>query len=227
MKTTAIIVAAGSGSRLGGDIPKQFRSIAGKPVLAHTVARFEAAGAIDEIVIATSHDWMAFVAGEIVDGGGFAKVTRVIEGGASRQESVYECLMAVRDAADIVAVHDAVRPLVSPAKIDEAVAACRSCGAAILAVPPKDTIKEANQAVVARTLDRTTLWAVQTPQVFDCTMLVRAYEKALEDGVRATDDAALVELLGAPVKIVSGDYMNFKITVPEDLRLAELLLAEE
>jgi len=227
LKTTAIIVAAGSGRRLGGEIPKQFQAIAGKAVLAHTVTKFEAAASIDEIVIVTSRDWMAFVAQEIVDGSGFAKVSRIIEGGASRQKSVYEGLKTVRGATDIVAVHDAVRPLVSVSGIDEAVAACRSCGAAILAVSPKDTIKEESEGMVGRTLDRETLWAAQTPQVFDCEMLVRAYENAFSKGVSATDDSALVELLGEPVRIVPGDYMNFKITVAEDLRFAEMLLGEE
>ncbi len=169
---------------------------------------------------------MSFVAQEVVEEHRMSKVTRVIEGGKERQDSVYRGLQTLKGSTDFVVVHDAVRPLVAVSKIDEAVFACRSHDAVILAVPPKDTIKQAENGYVTNTIDRAGLWAVQTPQVFRYELLLQAYESANKAGVYMTDDAGLVELLGHSVRIVPGNYENIKITVPADMRVAEIYLEE-
>jgi len=222
---SAIIVAAGAGQRFGGSIPKQYLSIGGKPVLYYTLQTFEQCAAIEEIVVVAAEEWLAHVTQVIVDRFGLAKVKKVVAGGNHRQDSVYAGLKALEGPPDIVAVHDAVRPFVSVAKVDEVVSACMKYGAAILAVPPKDTIKIEKDGFVEKTPFRDKLWSVQTPQVFRYDIILEAYARAYECGVYQTDDSALVERLGYPVKIVEGEEQNFKITVPLDLSLAEMILS--
>ncbi len=225
-KTTAIIVAAGSGQRYGKKLPKQFQEIGGKPLIYHTLKKFETADSINNIVVVAGKDWMSFITREIEETYEFNKITRIIEGGKERQESVYNGLVALQNETDFVAVHDVVRPLVTVSKINEAVAACHKHSAVILAIPPIDTIKQAENGIVVQTLDRSSLWSVQTPQVFKYDLLVQAHQNARKIKLAKTDDSGLVELLGHPVRIIPGDYENFKITVPADLKLAELLLKE-
>jgi len=224
LKVAAIIVAAGSGKRIGGSLPKQFHLVGGRPILFYTLDKFERCPLIGEIVIIAAGNRLEEINRDVVERFGFKKVHAVVAGGAQRQDSVYRGIQALSADSEMVAVHDGVRPFVTVAQIEATIAACREHGAAILAVPPKDTIKRAADGFVAETLDRSQLWAVQTPQVFKVEILRRSHELARETGFVGTDDAALVERAGHRVKIVAGDDMNMKITVPMDLKIAEFLL---
>ncbi|MGI8566182.1 MAG: 2-C-methyl-D-erythritol 4-phosphate cytidylyltransferase [Pyrinomonadaceae bacterium] len=220
----AIIAAAGRGARMGGEQAKQFRELSGIPTIIHTLRRFERCTTIGEMIVVVP-------AGEVGDFLALAnryaltKLARVVQGGETRRETVWRGLQSVRAAtAEIVAVHDGVRPFVTPEEIDTTVRAAQLSGAAILAVPAIDTIKEVRAGKVTRTPERASLWHAQTPQCFRYDLLKRAYEQANTENLDATDDSALVERLGAPVTVIEGDARNIKITRPEDLALAEILL---
>ena len=220
----AIIVAAGQGTRMGGESLKQFRELAGTPIIIHALKRFEQCTTIGETiaVVPSGHvtDFLA-LAGRYH----LRKLVRVVPGGATRAESVFRGLQAVRAAtAEIIAVHDGVRPFVTPEEIDHVVRAAQISGAAILATPATDTIKEVQNGCVMRTLIRSNVWHAQTPQCFRYDLLRRAYEQALADQVEVTDDSALIERLGVAVSVVEGDTRNIKITRPQDFELAEVLL---
>jgi 2-C-methyl-D-erythritol 4-phosphate cytidylyltransferase len=223
----AIIAAAGQGTRAGGGRAKQFREISGTPIIIHTLRRFEQCSSIGEVVVVVpagvQSELLALAAGH-----GLRKLARVVAGGATRAESVWRGLQSIRAAtAGVVAVHDAVRPFVRPEEIDRAVAEAARSGAALLAAPVVDTIKEVEAGRVARTPERGKLWRALTPQCFRYELLRRAYERALAEGLEATDDSALVERLGAEVSVVEGDARNVKITTAQDFALAELLIKEE
>jgi 2-C-methyl-D-erythritol 4-phosphate cytidylyltransferase len=220
----AIIAAAGQGTRLGGERPKQFLELAGVPVIIHTLKRFEQCAAIQEvIVVLPAQDASTFLtlAGKY----GLRKLARVVPGGATRAESVWRGLQSVRAAtAEIVAVHDGVRPFVTPEEIEQTVRAASMSGAAILTAPLIDTIKEVNNGQVVRTIERTHLQRALTPQCFHYELLRRAYEQSPELVASATDDSSLVESLGVAVATVEGDARNIKLTRPEDIALAEIIL---
>jgi 2-C-methyl-D-erythritol 4-phosphate cytidylyltransferase len=223
----AIIVAAGEGKRMGGERVKQFREIGGVPIIIQTLGRFEQSAEIGEVVVVLPP---AETAGFLALAGkhGLKKLARVVQGGATRMESVWQGLRAVRAAtAEIVAVHDGVRPFVSPEEIDRTVRAASAGGAAILVAPVTDTIKEVADGRITRTPERASLRRALTPQCFRYDLLRRAYEQALNEGIEATDDSALVERLGVIVIAVEGDPRNIKITRPEDIALAEILLKAE
>jgi 2-C-methyl-D-erythritol 4-phosphate cytidylyltransferase len=221
---SAIIVAAGSGSRMASDRPKQFLLLAGIPLIFHTLRPFEQCDSIDETIVVLPPESAA----EFLDSApkfGVRKVTRVVPGGATRAESVRRGLNAVRAAsARIVAVHDGVRPFVSAAEISDTVAAAEQHGAAILVAPATDTIKEVAANQVVRTLDRRELRRALTPQCFNYELLMRAFAQADLSDQALTDDSALVEQIGVQVAIVEGSARNIKITTPEDLVVAESLL---
>jgi len=217
MKTTAIIVAAGSGSRFKSDSPKQFLEINGKPVIVHTIERFQSAPSIDSIVLVLAADKAASF-----DASAFAKVTNVVAGGASRAESVRNGLQASGDA-EIVAVHDGARPLVTVEEIARTIAKAKETGAACLVAPVTDTIKSIRGGEIADTLDRDKLRRALTPQAFKIDVLKKAFENA-DLSESATDECYLVEKLGHPIAVVEGSSRNIKITHPEDLFLAEALL---
>lgn len=221
-KCGAVIVAAGSASRMGG-IDKVMAPLAGEPMIVRTVRAFQQCDAIAEIVIVTRPDLIMPITGLCR---GMDKVRTVVAGGKSRQESVHLGLNALSEDVELAAVHDGARPLISQAVIDRTVRAAHSYGAAAPAVPVKDTIKVVRGGVVAATPDRTFLYAVQTPQVFDFDILRGALKKAEEDGAAVTDDCSAVERMGMSVKIVEGDERNLKVTTPMDLKIAELLLEE-
>lgn len=227
MYISAIIVAAGKGYRVGGSMPKQFQAIAGKPILVYTLLKFEECALIDDIVVVASEDWLLYVSQDIVDRFNFKKVKKLIAGGTERQDSVFAGLKVLNGPPDIVAVHDAVRPFISINKIEETIDACKKYDAAILAIQPTDTIKTDKAGFVDKTPFRNNLWSVQTPQVFKYNLIYQAYLKAFEQGLYDTDDSALVERLGHPVKIVKGEHRNIKITTPLDFQLAEVLLNTE
>lgn len=226
MKVTAIIVAAGKSKRIKDKTPKQFIEIGGKPVLCHTLQSFEDCTEVDEILPVVPEDWLAYCSAEVVDRYGFRKISKVISGGEKRQDSVYKGLLAAPKDTSIVLIHDGVRPLIRVSKITKSIELCKECKAVILAVPIKETVKRVEHECVHTTLNRERLWTAQTPQTFDCKLLLDAYEKAKSDGFVGTDDASLVERMGIEVKILEGDYDNIKITTPEDLILVEEILRE-
>jgi len=190
------------------------------------LAHFQHCQAVDDIILAVPEDYRSFVALEVVDRYGFSKVSQLVIGGEERQDSVYEALQAVDKSSEIVVVHDGVRPFVKPETIEGSIELCRKEGAVVVAVPVVFTVKEVEQGKVVRTLDRSRIWEVQTPQTFRYPLLMEAYRRAYQDGYRATDDAALVERLGHPVAVLEGDRWNIKITTPEDLKLAEWILSK-
>ncbi len=195
--------------------------MAARPILAHTLSVFEQCDAVDEVIVVTGEqDTKA--AGEIVGRFAFAKVKAIVPGGAHRQDSVRNGLEKI--TGDVVAIHDAARPLVRCGIIERSIDEARRTGACIAAVPVIDTIKRVADGVVGATVDRSNLYAVQTPQTFRTDLLRDAYARAYADGVYATDDAALVERLGAKVSIVPGSYDNIKMTTPEDLDLISMKL---
>jgi len=222
----AIIPAAGSGSRFGGQIPKQFIEVAGAPIIIHTLRRFDQCDQIGAMVVSLRPDEIERFA-RILPACGLSKPVRLVGGGAERSDSILNALEAARAfQPELVAVHDAVRPFVTPAQISAVIAKAREIGAAILALPATDTIKEVEDGLILRTIDRRRVWRAQTPQAFRYDLLLRANEEARAarlPSAMATDDAFLVERLGLPVAVVEGSPNNIKITTPEDLDLAEKL----
>lgn len=225
MKVVAIIVAGGIGKRIGdSNLPKQFLILRDKPILAHTVEKFEKCDLIDEIILVVPEDYLGYCSQAIVDKYSFNKIKRIICGGEERQDSVNKGLKACPDNTSIVAIHDGVRPFISSEKISESINLCEQKKAVILAVPAKDTIKRVEDGLAITTLDRKKLWLVQTPQVFEYKLILDAYEKAREDSFVGTDDSILVERLGYEVTVLKGEYQNIKITTAEDLIIAEKIL---
>lgn len=222
-KCGAVIVAAGSASRMGG-IDKVMAPLGGEPMILRTVRTFQNCGAIKEIVIVTREDLILPIT-ELC--GGFDKVRAVVRGGDSRQASVKLGLSAFTDKMELAAVHDGARPLVPEAVIDRTVRAAHTYGGAAPVVSVKDTIKVFEGGFIASTPDRETLRAVQTPQVFDLDLLRGALEKADKDGAAVTDDCSAVERLGLKIRLVEGEERNLKVTTPMDLKIAEMLLEEE
>lgn len=219
----AVIVAAGSASRMGG-IDKVMAPLGGEPMILRTVRAFETCEAVKEIVIVTRKDLMGPIA-ELCSG--FTKIRSVVQGGSSRQESVKLGLLAFSKEVRLAAVHDGARPLVSEELIDKVIRAAHSYGAAAPAIPVKDTIKVFEGGFIAATPDRSTLRAVQTPQVIDRDLLLGALEKAEQEGTALTDDCSAVEHIGMRVRLVEGEERNLKVTTPLDLKIAELLLEEK
>lgn len=219
----AVIVAAGNASRMGG-VDKIMADLLGEPVIARTVRTFENCEAIREIVVVTREDLVEQVQQACA---AFGKVKAVVPGGSDRPASVTAGLAALSSGMKLAAIHDGARPMVTVEVIDRTVRAANTYGAAAPAIPVKDTVKVVQGGLVASTPDRSTLQAVQTPQVFDADLLRGALQKAAADGVTITDDCSAVEHMGMSVKIVAGDERNMKITTPLDLRLAQLLMEEK
>jgi len=220
---TAIVAAAGESSRFGGE-PKLFADLHGKPVLAHTLQALQNSENIGNIVIATQREFIPQVY-ELCKQFRLGKVTSVVRGGRNRLETVKLALREIDEASTtLVAVHDGARPLTRLSDIDAVITQAATYGAAILAVPLKDTVKEMSDGLVKHTLQRAKLVAVQTPQVFDLFVLREALNKATLEDLIITDDSTAVERLGVPVHIVTGSHDNIKITTPEDLVIAASLL---
>jgi 2-C-methyl-D-erythritol 4-phosphate cytidylyltransferase len=226
----AIIAAAGTGSRMASDRPKQFLQLAGSPIIFHTLKPFELCESIQEVIVVLppeqSSAFLALAAKQ-----GLRKLARVVPGGPTRADSVKRGLMAIRAAtAEIVAVHDGVRPFVTVEEIDNTIAAAQRDGAAILATPVTDTIKLVVEGktdeIIVKTLLRQNLRQALTPQCFRYELLRKAYEQADVNDPSLTDESALVERLGHQVTIVAGSAINIKITTPRDLLIAETFLNE-
>lgn len=221
-KCGAVIVAAGSASRMGG-IDKVMAPLGGEPMIVRTVRTFQNSDAIRSIVIVTRPDLIPAI-GKLC--GDFDKVIAVVAGGGTRQESVNLGLNALPEKTELAAIHDGARPLITMEVIDRTVRAAHSYGAAAPAVPVKDTVKVVKGGIVIATPDRSTLQAIQTPQVFDFDMLRGALAKVEAEGAQVTDDCSAVERMGMSVRIVEGDERNLKVTTPMDLKIAEMLLEE-
>jgi 2-C-methyl-D-erythritol 4-phosphate cytidylyltransferase len=217
VKTTAIIVAAGSGSRIQSETPKQFLDLAGKPIVVHAIERFASVPSVDSIIVVLSSENVTRLGP-----GGFSKPFKVVTGGATRAESVLNGLNAVDPDTGIVAVHDGARPFVSVDEIERTIEKAKSMGAACLVGTVTDTIKTISGAEISGTLDRNKLRRALTPQVFKIDVLRRAFDLGeLSDAV--TDECYLVEKLGHPIAFVEGSSRNIKITHREDLELARIM----
>lgn len=217
-----VIVAAGSASRMGG-IDKVMAPLGGEPMIARTVRAFQDCDAVKKIVVVTREDLILPITSLC---SGMDKVKAVVAGGSSRQESVHLGLNALSGEVQLVAVHDGARPLATWQLIDRVIRAANTYGAAAPAIPVKDTIKVVQGGVVKQTPDRATLFAVQTPQVFDFDLLLGALKKVEQEQLQVTDDCSAVEQMGMRVKIVEGDERNLKVTTPMDLKIAQMLLEE-
>lgn len=215
--TSAIIVAAGKGTRMGANIDKLFLEIAGRPVVAHTWQRFNDAACIDELILVV-RDGMQATFSELAKEFNFTKPFRITVGGKERQDSVWNGLEALSPNADVVAIQDGARPLTSQDVIHATVSAAREMGAAVAAQRVTDTIKESNDgATISGHLNRERLWAVQTPQTFRVEVIRRALASVRQKQLLVTDDTAACELIGQPVKLIASDVPNPKVTSPGDL----------
>jgi len=229
IKAAAIITAGGLGKRFdthGGDnLPKQFISLSGKPVIAHSILTFEKSAFIKSIVVVVPESWVEYTKREVVEKFNLKKVYKVVSGGNERQDSVLKGLEAITDMPDVVVVHDGVRPFVTFELVEEVITKAFESGGAIAAIPATDTIKISTpEQFIESTVPREKIWLAQTPQAFKYDIISEALEKALRENYLGTDEAELVERLGKEVKIVLGTRENLKITTPEDIKLAELIL---
>jgi 2-C-methyl-D-erythritol 4-phosphate cytidylyltransferase len=228
MIAAALIAAAGQGRRLGAGIEKQFLQLGTRPLLAHTLARFEATPTVDEIIVVVPPGRESFCWTKVVKPEGFRKVRHIIAGAETRQGSVAAGFQYIGEHVDVVAVHDGARPFVTPSLIHATIAMAAAVGSVVAAVPESDTLKRvAADHSVVETIDRRQLWRAQTPQAFRRQILRDALRHATRFHAEATDEAFLVESLHYPVQIILGSTWNFKVTSPDDLLLAELLLTRE
>lgn len=225
-KVAAVIVSGGSGKRMGMAIKKQYILLDNKEVLAHTLETFDKCDVIGEIILVVAKEEIKKVEKEIVEKYGFKKVKQIVAGGAERQDSVYNGLVATCSDTKYVMIHDGARPFIKEKVIKKALEVTKEKEATVVAVPVKDTIKVADskKKVIVDTPNRSNLWSIQTPQSFSRELLLNAYTNAREKGLIVTDDSMLVEAYGRTVFIVEGDYTNIKITTPEDLVIGEALL---
>ena len=226
-RVCTLIPAAGKGSRMAHSVKKPYLKLAKKPILAHTIQRFEKNTAVDAIFVIVDEADFNECRKNVLEPYAFTKVQEPVAGGETRQMSVYNGLRALSADVDFVIVHDGVRPFVTDETIFACLTAADECGAAVAAVPVKDTIKVADaNGFIIETPAREQLWAVQTPQVFRKSLLEEAHRTAQKRQLTGTDDAALVEQLGFPVKLVESSYANLKITTPVDLQVAEILISD-
>jgi len=226
-KVIAVIPAAGLGQRMGSTTHKQYLKLRGIPILVHCLRTFAAHPQIDEIIIVAPEEQIDFCRWDIVHAYNIDKVSALVRGGAQRQDSVRNGVRACQCSADdIILIHDGVRPLIEAETITAVIDGVRKHNACIVGVPLKDTVKVVQDGIIHSTLQRSGLWAAQTPQGFRCRLIAAAHEQALAGGFNATDDASVLEWLGHPVVMLEGSYANLKITTPEDLVLAQALLEQ-
>ncbi|RIW30013.1 2-C-methyl-D-erythritol 4-phosphate cytidylyltransferase [Bacillus salacetis] len=224
MKYQVIIPAAGQGKRMKAGKNKLLLELDGRPILFHTLDVFENDPECEGIILAIHEDDKETLE-KLAEKHKLSKIKRMVIGGKERQDSVYNALKSVQDA-EMILVHDGARPFIAQSTIKELVKGAETRGAAIAAAPVKDTIKKAAGGIVQETIERSSLWQVQTPQAFRIGLLTEAHQRAEREGFTGTDDASLVERLGEEVGIVESDYDNIKITTPEDLYFAEAILAK-
>lgn len=223
MRTFVIIPSAGKGSRMKSSLPKQFLKINGKEILVHTLEKFQNAKLVDSIIVCASKEFIKKTE-SLIKRYGMTKVSNVVIGGKERQDSVYSGLKSLRaDSRDLVCVHDAVRPFITSEEIDDLIKFATKKKAVIAAKKAVDTIKTGSK-VVESTLDRKKLWIVQTPQIFNYEILIKAFDKAYKENFLGTDESSLVERLGIDIHFYELESDNRKITYPFDLKLAKILL---
>lgn len=237
MKTTAIVLAAGQGKRMGSEVAKQYLLLHGKPVLYYTLKNFEES-MVDEIILVTGEDQIAYCKEQLVSAYGLKKVVAIIAGGRERYHSVAAGLCAAAKSekvCDYVLIHDGARPFATPDMIRRGIEAVKKYDACVMGMPVKDTIKLSDkEGFAAHTPDRKTVWQIQTPQIFSFPLIKKAYEELLikeeqlqQKGISVTDDAMVVELFsGKRVKLVEGSYENIKLTTPDDLKIAESFIGD-
>ncbi|MCL5987014.1 MAG: 2-C-methyl-D-erythritol 4-phosphate cytidylyltransferase [Actinobacteria bacterium] len=226
-KAGAVICAAGASTRMNSRMSKQLIPLRGKPVIAHTLSEFEKSARVSEVVLVVNRGVVDYYRQNVVERYNFKKVRRVVSGGINRQDSVYSGLLALSPYIEIVSIHDGARPLVTAELIDKTVELLDDKNGIVVAVPAQDTIKIVGEdGIVVETPKRSSLWAVQTPQVFPLKLIKEAIEHANEEGFVGTDDASLMERLGYKVHIVLGTKENMKITTPIDLTIAEVIMNE-
>ncbi len=219
-----IIPAAGRGTRMNHYFPKQFLPLKGHPIIYYTLSVFQAHEAVAEIIVAVEEDLQAYMEENVVKRGSFDKVKEIVAGGKSRQESVYHALVKGK-GWDWVIVHDAVRPFLSQSLLGKTIETVQEHEAVAVGIPLHDTLKEvAGQTTIVKTLPRDHLWMIQTPQAFSFSLIKEAHEKARREEFEGTDDASLVERMGKEVYLVRGSPLNIKITMPEDLLLAQAIM---
>lgn len=223
MNTSVIIVCAGNSTRMGG-VNKILMPLGDRLVIGVTMQAFQACGSVSEIVIVAREADIPAIKAE-ADAAGITKLTACTVGGATRQESVINGVKQISKEAQLVAVHDGARPLVKPEHIEKVIKDASVFGGATLGVPVKDTIKTVNDGLISDTPPRKFLYITQTPQIFKRQLYFEGIDFALEHGLDFTDDCQLVEAIGGKVAMTTGDYTNIKITTPEDIKLAEVLLA--
>lgn len=227
MNTVALIVAGGSGDRFGGDIPKQYRNIAGRPLLSWTIERFERAATIDRVAVVVSEDFLLHVNNQVINPYGYKKIYNIVPGGETRADSVLNGLLALPLSTSFVAIHDAVRPLVKPSDIDLVTREAKSHRAAILGRPVSETVKRAKESMILATLDRQNLFLAETPQVFQYDLIKEAYQAGMKRGLKGTDDAAMVEALGFQVRLINSTGPNPKLTTPDEYEFIKMILERE
>lgn len=226
VKTTAIVVAGGTGSRMGCEVPKQFIEIAGKPILAYTLNALSKCELITDIIIVTLPDYIVFCK-DIVDAFGFNKVSKIVSGGDTRSRSVFNGIKEVGDDCDIIAIHDGVRPLIDPDTVSACINSANECGCAAVGVKMKDTVKVCDgDGFIEGTADREKLWMIQTPQAFKKDIIYTLHKEANEKNLSYTDDCLLAETKGYKIKIVEGKYENIKVTTPQDIYIMKGLVGE-
>lgn len=209
---------------MGGGIPKQFIEINGKPILRYTLEKFQLCSDIEQIYVILAAEYVNALSEIFVKEWRITKFVRAIVGGAQRYDSVWAGLQHLGEDVDIVMIHDGVRPFVTPRVMRDSIVAAKRCGAAVVGLTPKDTVKYIDHDHVERTMDRQRVLLAQTPQTFARTVIMSAYQIARKNASFSTDDAALVEQSGGVVAVVAGDWKNIKITSPEDLIIAEAFL---
>lgn len=225
---SALIVAAGKGTRMGMNTNKQYIKICDKPILAHTISLFQESDLINEIILVVPPTDIDYCKENIKDYFGFSKISAIVPGGSERQESVYNGLLNLNKKCEIVVIHDGARPFANETMLLESVQAATSYGAAIIAVPVKDTVKFADANLfVKETVKRDKLWSVQTPQVFKKDIIINSHEWAIKHKFIGTDDSILAEQIGISPKIITGSYSNIKITTKEDLLMAESIITSK
>ncbi|KMT22427.1 2-C-methyl-D-erythritol 4-phosphate cytidylyltransferase [Clostridium cylindrosporum] len=220
---TAIIVAAGMGSRMNLGYNKQFIKLFDKEILAYTLEVFQEINEVDNIILVASQNEMDFCRNNIINKYNITKVNKIVKGGRTRQESVFNGLKSCENC-DIVLIHDGARPFINPKVIVDTISLSKTKGAAAAAVKVKDTIKKGNNNRFIDTLNREELYSIQTPQTFKFDLILKAHESAVLSGFEGSDDTSLVENIGESVYVVNGDYFNIKITTKEDIYIGEAIL---
>jgi 2-C-methyl-D-erythritol 4-phosphate cytidylyltransferase len=227
MRTLAIVLAGGAGKRMGSSTNKQFLLLDNKPIIVHTLQIFQECKPIDGIYLVVNHKDLPVIQEEILEQYHFNKILKLVIGGRLRQDSVRNGLEAIDEACDIVTIHDAARPFVSPSFIEKSIFLMEMFDAIIPAIPAKDTVKMiSKEGFVMKTLERDALWHVQTPQTFKYELIIKAYREGMAKKLCGYDDSTFIEYLGKKVKVMEGSPYNIKITTPEDLIFARGLLSQ-